>query len=41
MHIALAYRPQATNELVPLFVDVVREVVGKRSALKPMRVASV
>jgi DNA-binding transcriptional LysR family regulator len=41
MHIALAYKPQSTNELVPLFVDVVREVVRKDSAQKPLRVASV
>ena len=41
MHIALAYKPQSTNELVPLFVDVVREVVRKHSGPKPMRVASV
>ena len=24
MHIALAYKPQSTSELVPLFVDVVQ-----------------
>jgi DNA-binding transcriptional LysR family regulator len=29
MHIALAYKPQSTSELVPLFVEVVREVVAK------------
>jgi DNA-binding transcriptional LysR family regulator len=28
MHIALAYKPQPTSELVPLFVDVVKEVVA-------------
>jgi hypothetical protein len=28
MHIALAYKPQSTSELVPLFVEVVREVVA-------------
>jgi len=41
MHIALAYKPQSTSELVPLFVDVVSEVVRKHSGPKPMRVASV
>jgi DNA-binding transcriptional LysR family regulator len=40
-HIALAYKPQSTNELVPLFVDVVREVVKKRSGPKPLRAASI
>ena len=41
MHIALAYKPQSESELVPLFVDVVREVVAKQSRPKPMRLASV
>jgi DNA-binding transcriptional LysR family regulator len=41
MHIALAYKPQFTSELVPLFVDVVREVVAKPSGPTPMRLASV
>jgi DNA-binding transcriptional LysR family regulator len=41
MHIALAYKPQSGNELVPLFVDVVRDVVNRHSQPKPMRVASV
>jgi len=41
MHIALAYKPQSTSELVPLFVDVVREVVRKYSGPKPLRVALV
>jgi DNA-binding transcriptional LysR family regulator len=41
MHIALAYKPQSTNELVPLFVDVVKDVVKRHSGPRPMRVASV
>jgi DNA-binding transcriptional LysR family regulator len=41
MHIALAYKQQSASELVPLFVDVVREVVKKQSQPKPLRVASV
>ena len=41
MHIALAYKPQSASELVPLFVDVVRDVVAKHSRPKPMRLASV
>ena len=41
MHIALAYKSQSTNELVPLFVNVVRDVVKNHSAPRPMRVASV
>ena len=41
MHIALAYKPQSTSELVPLFVEVVREVVKKHNGPRPMRVASV
>jgi hypothetical protein len=41
MHIALAYKPQSTSELVPLFVDVVREVVRKDSGPKALRAASV
>jgi DNA-binding transcriptional LysR family regulator len=41
MHIALAYKAQSANELVPLFVDVVKEVVRKHSRPKPVRVASV
>lgn len=41
MHIALAYRLQSTCELVPLFVDVVREVVTKQVRSNPMRLASV
>jgi DNA-binding transcriptional LysR family regulator len=40
-HIAVAYKPQATSEIVPLFVEVVREVVAKQARPKPMRVASV
>jgi DNA-binding transcriptional LysR family regulator len=40
MHIALAYKPQSTCELVPLFVAVVREVVTKQVRPKPMRLAS-
>jgi hypothetical protein len=40
MHIALAYKPQSTYELVSLFVGVVREVVRKRSGPKPLRPAS-
>jgi DNA-binding transcriptional LysR family regulator len=39
-HIALAYKPQSTSDLVPLFVDAVREVVAKQSGPAPMRVAS-
>jgi len=34
MHIALAYKPQSTSELVPLFVDVVREVVAQHNRPK-------
>jgi DNA-binding transcriptional LysR family regulator len=30
MHIALAYKPNSTSDLVPLFVEVVREVVAKQ-----------
>jgi DNA-binding transcriptional LysR family regulator len=30
-HIALAYKPQSTSELVPLFVNVVRDVVARQS----------
>ena len=41
MHIALAYKPQSENELVPLFVDVVKEVVGTQARPRPMRVASI
>jgi DNA-binding transcriptional LysR family regulator len=41
MHIALAYKPQSTCELVPLFVEVVKEVVAKHTRPRPMRVASV
>jgi hypothetical protein len=41
MHIALAYKPQSTSELVPLFVDVVRDVVAKYARPKPVRLASV
>jgi DNA-binding transcriptional LysR family regulator len=40
-HIALAYKPQSSSEIVPLFVDVVREVVGREHRPKPMRLASV
>jgi DNA-binding transcriptional LysR family regulator len=40
-HIALAYKPQSTNDLVPLFVDVVRDVVSAQAGRKPMRLASV
>lgn len=39
-HIALAYKPQSTNELVPLFVDTVREVVAKQGPTR-LRLASV
>jgi DNA-binding transcriptional LysR family regulator len=31
MHIALAYKLQSASELVPLFVDVVREVLSASS----------
>jgi len=41
MHIALAYKPQSESELVPLFVDVVREVVAQQAKPRPMRLASV
>jgi DNA-binding transcriptional LysR family regulator len=41
MHIALAYNPQSENELVPLLVDVVKEVVQQQARPMPMRVASV
>ena len=41
MHIALAYKPQSESELVPLFVDVVKDVVAKQARPKPMRPASV
>jgi DNA-binding transcriptional LysR family regulator len=41
MHIALAYKPQSENELIPLFVDVVRDVVAAYDKPKPMRLASV
>jgi DNA-binding transcriptional LysR family regulator len=41
MHIACAYKPQGENELVALFVKVVRDVVEKNSRPKPMRLASV
>jgi DNA-binding transcriptional LysR family regulator len=41
MHIALAYRPQSTSELVPLFVDVVKEVVAKTDQPRRMRLAKV
>ena len=40
-HIALAYKPQPTSELVPLFVDAVKEVVAEHTRPKPMRLASV
>ena len=40
MHIALAYNPQSTSDLVPLFVAVVREVVEKHREPKRMRLAS-
>src|SRR5690348_9196118 len=33
MHIALAYKAQSENELVPLFVEVVREVVAREARL--------
>ena len=39
-HIGLAYKRQPTSELVPLFVDAVKEVVAKHTRLKPMRLAS-
>src|SRR5688572_25510057 len=41
MEIALAYKPQSTCELVPLFVAVVQAVVGRHARPKPMRLASV
>jgi DNA-binding transcriptional LysR family regulator len=41
MHIALAYKQPPMNELVPLFVDVVREVVKERPGRQSLRVASV
>jgi DNA-binding transcriptional LysR family regulator len=34
MHIALAYKPTSTSDLVPLFVSVVREVVAKHGRPK-------
>jgi DNA-binding transcriptional LysR family regulator len=34
MHMALAYKPNSTSDLVPLFVSVVREVVAKNSRPK-------
>jgi DNA-binding transcriptional LysR family regulator len=34
MHIALAYKPQSASELVPLFVEVVREVVAREERPK-------
>lgn len=40
MHIALAYNPQSPSDLVPLFVEVVREVVEKHREPKRMRLAS-
>jgi DNA-binding transcriptional LysR family regulator len=39
-HIALAYKPQSTSELVPLFVDVVREVVATHNEQTHMRAVS-
>jgi DNA-binding transcriptional LysR family regulator len=39
-HIALAYKPQSASDLVPLFVDIVREVVAKHGPT-PLRLASV
>jgi len=41
MHIALAYKPQSPSDLVPLFVDIVREVVAKHNQPTPIRLASV
>jgi DNA-binding transcriptional LysR family regulator len=41
MEIALAYKPQSTCELVPLFVEVVKAVVERHTRPKPMRLASV
>ena len=40
-HIGLAYKRQPTSELVPLFVDAVKEVVAEHTRPKPMRLASV
>jgi DNA-binding transcriptional LysR family regulator len=40
MQIALAYKPNSTSELVPLFVEVVKQVAGKQSRPK-MQLASV
>jgi hypothetical protein len=40
MHIALAYKPQGSGELVSLFVDVVRGVVARRERPTPMRLAN-
>ena len=40
MEIALAYKPQSTSDLVPLFVDVVKEVVQRQARPKPMLLAS-
>jgi DNA-binding transcriptional LysR family regulator len=39
-HIGLAYKPNSSSELVPLFVDVVKEVVAKQTRHKPVRVAA-
>jgi DNA-binding transcriptional LysR family regulator len=40
-HIALAYKPQSSSDSVPLFVDVVRDVVATHARPTPMRLASV
>lgn len=40
-HVALAYKPQFTSDLVPLFVEVVREVVARHPRPTPLRVASI
>jgi DNA-binding transcriptional LysR family regulator len=39
MQIALAYKPQSTNELVPLFVAVAKEVVAKQAGPKRLSAA--
>jgi DNA-binding transcriptional LysR family regulator len=40
MHIALAYRPNATSDLVPLFVEIVRDVVARQRP-EPVPLAAV
>jgi DNA-binding transcriptional LysR family regulator len=41
MEIAVAYKPQSTSDLVPQFVDVVKDVLQRQTRPKPMRLASV